>query len=289
MCVIVCMHAVQLKRKLLPVKKRICHVIQCNPIVSSGKFNYGVPSTVKKRTWAEITARINEIGECEREVGEVIKKWSDMKCDTKRKVAAVRSGLKGCPPSRFLREFTPTENIIRKILELDGQQGGPRTSSSRNGTRTSAAMGPVEDEDGGGEEDDDMEMDMGGMGSMHSSPDVGDGDRGARTGALDPFSRVPPPFSAFQSVPSTSAMTTPPPPPSAGLKEESAEGDSLFDSSGELSSFTEAISLISSAEIRPTGLSFPLSLIAHEALSLSSLPVCDEALEVISGKGSRHL
>lgn len=194
---------------------------------------------MKKRTWAEITARINEIGECEREVGEVIKKWSDMKCDTKRKVAAVRSGLKGCPPSRFLRGFTPTENIIRKILELDGPQGGPRPSSSRNGTRTSAAMAPVEDEDGGGEEDDDADVDMGGQGSMQSSPEAGDSDRGARTGALDSPSTVPPPLSAFQSGPSTSAMTTPP--PLAGQKDESAEGDSLFDSSGEWSSVTGAI------------------------------------------------
>lgn len=268
-CCYVCRHlhafcSPHLKVKL--VGKRICHnVIQCKPLIPSGKFNYGVPSTVKKRTWAEITARINEIGECEREVVEVIKKWSDMKCDTKRKVAAVRSGLKGTPPSRFLRGFTPTENIIRKILELDGQQGGSRPSSSRNGTRSRADMGPLEDEDGGGEDDEDMDMDMdmGGMGSTYSSPEAGDGDgdRGAHTGALDSPSRVPPPPSAFQSVPSTSAVTPPP----SGLKDESAEGDSLFDSSGEWSSLTglgqTSLICLFSSSIKHTGwLSLSLSL-----------------------------
>ncbi|KAI4814097.1 hypothetical protein KUCAC02_003304 [Chaenocephalus aceratus] len=59
-------------------------------MVVVGKFNRGVPTDIKKRTWAEITARVNEIGECQREIIEVIKKWSDLKCDTKRKVGAMR-------------------------------------------------------------------------------------------------------------------------------------------------------------------------------------------------------
>ncbi|XP_062392490.1 myb-related transcription factor, partner of profilin [Sardina pilchardus] len=209
-----------------------------------GKFNYGVPSSVKKRTWAEITARINEIGECEREVTEVIKKWSDMKCDTKRKVAGVRSRVTSLPNSSVVRQFTPTEDIIRNILELDKKQDGQRPSSRRNGNRngnrngTSAAVGLADEEDGAGEDDDgdDMDMDVAAMGSLHSSPEAGEGDRGMGTGALDSPSTMPPPFgtSASTSVPSTSSMTTPPP-PLPGSKDENTEGNNFSFSSGDTS------------------------------------------------------
>ncbi|XP_041947404.1 LOW QUALITY PROTEIN: phospholipase D A [Alosa alosa] len=211
--------------------------VRKNRHIVVGKFNYGVPSSVKKRTWAEITARINEIGECEREVTEVIKKWSDMKCDTKRKVAGIRSRVTSLPKRRFLREFTPTENIICNILELDNKQGGQRPSNSSNGNGNSAAIGLGEEEDGPGEDDDDMDMDIAGMGSLHCSPEAGEGDRGVGTSALDSPSTMPPPFetSASTSVPSTSSMTTPPPPPLPGSKDDNTEGNSLFDSSGDTS------------------------------------------------------
>lgn len=85
-----------------------------------GKYNRGVATDVKKRIWAEITARVNEIGECQREVIEVIKKWSDLKCDTKRKVAAMQSGSvpnRG-QHSRLSRDLSPTEKIVAQILEM---------------------------------------------------------------------------------------------------------------------------------------------------------------------------
>lgn len=80
-----------------------------------------MPTDIKKRTWAEITARVNEIGECQREIIEVIKKWSDLKCDTKRKVAAMRSGTvpnRGLN-SRLSRDLNPTEKIVLQILEME--------------------------------------------------------------------------------------------------------------------------------------------------------------------------
>ncbi|MBN3319071.1 NAIF1 factor, partial [Atractosteus spatula] len=84
-----------------------------------GKFNRGVSTEVKKRTWADITARINEVSQCPREIIEVIKKWSDLKCDTKRKVAALRAGgpVTG-GRARLSRELTPVESVVHQILQL---------------------------------------------------------------------------------------------------------------------------------------------------------------------------
>lgn len=102
-----------------------------------GKFNRGVPSDVKKRTWAEITARINEIGECRREVIEVVKKWSDLKCDTKRKVDAMQAGLvpSRSLSSRFSRDLNQTEKIVHSILEMKEED------------HSTGDFGPLEDED----------------------------------------------------------------------------------------------------------------------------------------------
>ncbi|KAJ8266058.1 hypothetical protein GJAV_G00125430 [Gymnothorax javanicus] len=99
--------------------------VKKNRHIVVGKFNRGVPTGVKKRTWEAITACVNEIGECQREVIEVVKKWCDLKCDTKRKVAAIRAGAvpyKGIN-SYHARELSPIENIVHQILELDGKRG----------------------------------------------------------------------------------------------------------------------------------------------------------------------
>lgn len=92
---------------------------------------------MKKRTWAEITARINEIGECRREVIEVVKKWSDLKCDTKRKVDAMQAGLvpSRSLSSRFSRDLNQTEKIVHSILEMKEED------------HSTSDFGPLEDED----------------------------------------------------------------------------------------------------------------------------------------------
>jgi len=125
---------------------------------TKGKFNRGVQTDAKKRTWAEITARVNEIGECQREVIEVIKKWSDLKCDTKRKVAAMRSGSvpnRGLN-SRLSRDLNKTEKIVLKILEMNQEN------------QSSADFGPLEDDDDVPDEEE--EMDEEDMMGMQSSP-----------------------------------------------------------------------------------------------------------------------
>ncbi|KAF3706772.1 Nuclear apoptosis-inducing factor 1 [Channa argus] len=130
-------------------------------MVVVGKFNRGVPTDVKKRTWAEITARVNEIGECQREVIEVIKKWSDLKCDTKRKVAAMRSGTvpnRGLN-SRLSRDLNQTEKIVLQILEMDDED------------QSTGDFGPLGDDDDVPEEEEENEEED--MLGMHSSPNGG--------------------------------------------------------------------------------------------------------------------
>lgn len=141
-----------------------------------GKFNRGVPTDMKKRTWAEITARVNEIGECQREVIEVIKKWSDLKCDTKRKVAAMRSGTvpnRGLN-SRLSRDLNQTEKIVLQILEMDEED------------QSTGDFGPLGDDDDVPEEEEEMEEED--MIGMQSSPN----------GGLD-MTSMPPPSSYTMS------------------------------------------------------------------------------------------
>lgn len=146
-----------------------------------GKFNRTVPTEVKKRTWAEITARVNEIGECQREIIEVIKKWSDMKCDTKRKIAAMQ---KGTVPNRgsnarMSRNLNPTEKIVAEILEM----------AEDDDSDNMLDFGPLGDDDDVVDEEDMEEEDMIGF---QSSPN----------GGLD-TSMPPPPSSCISSSSST--------------------------------------------------------------------------------------
>lgn len=127
---------------------------------TQGKFNRGIPTDRKKRTWAEITARVNDIGECQREVIEVIKKWSDLKCDTKRKVAAMRGGSmpsKGII-SRHAKDLNATEKVVLTILEMGN------TDSD-----TTCDFGPIENDDDVPEEEEE-EMEEDDMIGLQNSP-----------------------------------------------------------------------------------------------------------------------
>ncbi|KAJ8369151.1 hypothetical protein SKAU_G00091790 [Synaphobranchus kaupii] len=131
--------------------------VRNNRHIVIGKFNRGVSADVKKRTWAEITARINEISECPREIIEIIKKWSDLKCDTKRKVAAMRAGLGGSSGAlRISRDLSPVENIVHQILQLpprdDGGSGYPGGWAGLGGGRV---------EENGDDDDDDDDVMLG--------------------------------------------------------------------------------------------------------------------------------
>ncbi|XP_059390293.1 uncharacterized protein LOC132123578 [Carassius carassius] len=81
-----------------------------------GKFNRGISKDLKTRTWADVTARINEVSECHREIIEVIKKWADLKCDTKRRVAAMRAS--GATATQIAQELSPIETMVHQILQM---------------------------------------------------------------------------------------------------------------------------------------------------------------------------
>ncbi|KAJ8276142.1 hypothetical protein COCON_G00078940 [Conger conger] len=175
--------------------------VRKNRHIVVGKFNRGVPTTVKKRTWAKITACVNEIGECQREVIEVIKKWSDMKCDTKRKVAAIRAGAvpyKGTN-SYLSRELSPIENIVHQILELDGKRGRLPTTAAPDMDIYSGTGLRTEEGDEEEEEDDIM------LGIPSSYIDnSNDGDTDVPTISLPPHPLgMPVPLSVPMSVPSS--------------------------------------------------------------------------------------
>ncbi|XP_076847142.1 uncharacterized protein LOC143492638 [Brachyhypopomus gauderio] len=137
--------------------------VRKNRHIVVGKFNSGVPTELKRRKWAEITDRVNEIGECDREVTEVIKKWSDLKCDTKRKIAALHCGNVVPHSSLSQPELSPTECIVESILELDRKPW-----EAVNATRCRSRS---DDQDGAGDDDDDGGFL--GIGSVHSSPGLG--------------------------------------------------------------------------------------------------------------------
>ncbi|MED6283996.1 hypothetical protein CHARACLAT_014844 [Characodon lateralis] len=163
--------------------------VRKNRSVVVGKFNRGIPTDAKKRIWAEITARVNEIGECQREVIEVIKKWSDLKCDTKRKVAAMRSGTvpnRGLN-SRLSRDLTQTEKIVLQILEMDEDD------------QSTGECGPLGDDDDVPEEEEEMEEED--MMGMQSSPN----------GGVDLASMPPPPSYGDSSQPAYDVQYEVPP------------------------------------------------------------------------------
>ncbi|XP_051535840.1 myb-related transcription factor, partner of profilin-like isoform X2 [Myxocyprinus asiaticus] len=81
--------------------------------------NLSISKDLKNRTWASVTARINKVSECHREVIEVIKKWADLKCDTKRRVVAMRAS--GATPAQIAQELSPVETMVHQILQMSNK------------------------------------------------------------------------------------------------------------------------------------------------------------------------
>ncbi|TRY66159.1 hypothetical protein DNTS_010875 [Danionella cerebrum] len=86
-----------------------------------GRFNRGISKEMKHRTWAALTERINEVSECHREVIEIIKKWTDLKCDTQRRVVALRTS--GATSAQIAHELSPIETMVFQILQLSSPNG----------------------------------------------------------------------------------------------------------------------------------------------------------------------
>uniref|UniRef100_A0A3B1IC62 Nuclear apoptosis inducing factor 1 n=1 Tax=Astyanax mexicanus TaxID=7994 RepID=A0A3B1IC62_ASTMX len=58
-------------------------------------FNAGVSHIAKNGAWLEILKRVNAVTNCQRELAEVKKKWSDLKTEVRRKVAQARAAMEG--------------------------------------------------------------------------------------------------------------------------------------------------------------------------------------------------
>ncbi|XP_060787783.1 nuclear apoptosis-inducing factor 1 isoform X5 [Neoarius graeffei] len=56
-------------------------------------FNAGVTHIAKNNAWMEILKRVNAVTNCQRELAEVKKKWSDLKTEVRRKVAQARAAI----------------------------------------------------------------------------------------------------------------------------------------------------------------------------------------------------
>uniref|UniRef100_A0A667X2R8 Myb/SANT-like DNA-binding domain-containing protein n=1 Tax=Myripristis murdjan TaxID=586833 RepID=A0A667X2R8_9TELE len=93
--------------------KLLLEEVKRNRYIILKKFNHGVSAETKKQTWAEITEQINDLGENRREVRQIMKKWADLKCDGKRRMAALRG-----PNGSNLRKknLGPVERMVHKIL-----------------------------------------------------------------------------------------------------------------------------------------------------------------------------
>ncbi|KAG7253750.1 hypothetical protein CRUP_004612 [Coryphaenoides rupestris] len=118
-----------------------------------------VPGDLRKRTWSQVTAAINEIGECKREVLDVVKKWSDLKCDTRRKLLAMRTDTlpERKVAARGARDLTPTERIVHEILQMDNtpwEDGAPLDDEDEEDW-----ISPMEEEEEEEEEDDEDDED----------------------------------------------------------------------------------------------------------------------------------
>ncbi|XP_028321574.1 actin cytoskeleton-regulatory complex protein PAN1 isoform X2 [Gouania willdenowi] len=94
----------------------LLQAVRKNRYVILKRFNQGVSVELKKQTWADITNQVNELGENYREVRQIMKKWADLKCDGKRRMASMRG-----PNGSHLRKKTlgPVEMMVHKILTMN--------------------------------------------------------------------------------------------------------------------------------------------------------------------------
>lgn len=98
--------------------KVLLEAIKRNRYILLRKFNDGVSAEAKKNTWCEITEQINSLGENQREVRQIMKKWADLKFDAKRRV-------RGPNKKNFRRKnLGPIEKAVHKLLSISPKGDG---------------------------------------------------------------------------------------------------------------------------------------------------------------------
>ncbi|XP_061575908.1 myb-related transcription factor, partner of profilin isoform X1 [Cololabis saira] len=101
--------------------KLLLEAVKRNRYILLKKFNQGVSAETKKQTWAEITDQINGLGENHRQVRQIMKKWADLKCDGKRRIAALR-GPNGTNLKK--KKLGNVEKMVHRILMMSPQGDG---------------------------------------------------------------------------------------------------------------------------------------------------------------------
>lgn len=98
--------------------KVLLEAIKRNRYILLRRFNDGVSAEAKKNTWCEITAQINSLGENQREVRQIMKKWADLKFDAKRR-------MRGPNKKNFRKKnLGPIEKAVHKLLTISPKGNG---------------------------------------------------------------------------------------------------------------------------------------------------------------------
>ncbi|XP_019723019.1 uncharacterized protein LOC109514389 [Hippocampus comes] len=95
--------------------KMLLQQVRRNRYILLRKFNHGVSAEAKKQKWAEITDQINGLGQNHREVRQIMKKWADLKCDGKRRLALLRAP-NGSAGRRKRKSLDSVEKMVHGIL-----------------------------------------------------------------------------------------------------------------------------------------------------------------------------
>lgn len=98
--------------------KVLLEAIKRNRYILLSRFNQGVSAEAKKQTWIEITEQINSLGENHREVRQIIKKWSDLKCDANCRMISSRNR------KTRKKNFGPIEKMVHKLLMMTPKGDG---------------------------------------------------------------------------------------------------------------------------------------------------------------------
>ncbi|XP_077466861.1 uncharacterized protein LOC144083171 isoform X2 [Stigmatopora argus] len=95
--------------------KMLLEEVRRNRYILLRKFNHGVTAEAKKQKWAEITDQINGLGQNHREVRQIMKKWADLKCDGKRRMALLCAHA-GSVGRRKRKSLDSVEKMVQGIL-----------------------------------------------------------------------------------------------------------------------------------------------------------------------------
>ena len=129
-------------------KEALVNLVNENKKILFGPFTSTLTSAIKCVKWAQITKRINKIGNHQRDVRKIQKKWSDLQSRTKIKYTKLSSKLKKAQaktgrnkPLDVLSQLPPLEQRIIDVMGETAVQGiddgvDTLSASDENGPQT---------------------------------------------------------------------------------------------------------------------------------------------------------